>query len=79
MSPGGTHGFGWHHDDEDVFIAQAAGVKDHYFRASTVAADLPADAAAFERYARETSALCTATLIEGDFLYLPSRGWHMAM
>ena len=43
VTPGGTHGFGWHYDDEDVFIAQTTGVKDYYFRANTVA-DRPADA-----------------------------------
>src|SRR5690349_5083983 len=26
VTPGGTHGFGWHYDDEDVFIAQTSGV-----------------------------------------------------
>ena len=32
-TPAGTHGFGWHYDLEDVFIAQTAGMKDYYFRA----------------------------------------------
>jgi len=30
ITPGGTHGFGWHYDDEDVFILQTRGVKDCY-------------------------------------------------
>jgi 50S ribosomal protein L16 3-hydroxylase len=38
-TPGGTHGFGWHFDDEDVFVAQTEGHKDYYFRANTVVAD----------------------------------------
>jgi 50S ribosomal protein L16 3-hydroxylase len=79
VTPAGTHGFGWHYDDEDVFIAQTAGVKDYYFRANTVAAAEPAAPAIFERFAAERSALCTATLVPGDFLYLPARWWHMAL
>jgi 50S ribosomal protein L16 3-hydroxylase len=79
VTPGGTHGFGWHYDDEDVFIAQTAGVKDYYFRANTVAAGDPASPAMFSRFAEERSQLCTATLVPGDFLYVPARWWHMAM
>lgn len=79
VTPGGTHGFGWHYDDEDVFIAQTVGAKDYYFRANTIAADDRARPEVFARYRAETSPLCTATLIAGDFLYLPSRWWHMAM
>jgi 50S ribosomal protein L16 3-hydroxylase len=78
VTPAGTHGFGWHYDDEDVFIAQTAGVKDYYFRANTVA-DRPASPALFAQFHAETSPLCTATLVPGDFLYLPSRWWHMAI
>jgi hypothetical protein len=79
VTPGGTHGFGWHYDDEDVFIAQTLGIKDYYFRANTVAADVPAHGSVFERYRRETSALCTSSLVAGDFLYIPARWWHMAV
>lgn len=79
VTPGGTHGFGWHYDDEDVFIAQTAGVKDYYFRANTVAAKERARPAMFSRFPREGSQLCTATLVAGDFLYLPARWWHMAV
>jgi hypothetical protein len=78
VTPAGTHGFGWHYDDEDVFIAQTAGTKDYYFRANTVA-DRPANPAMFSRFHAETSPMCTATLVAGDFLYLPSRWWHMAI
>ena len=79
VTPGGTHGFGWHYDDEDVFIAHTLGVKDYYFRANTVAADEPARGSVFGRYRDETSALCAATLVAGDFLYVPARWWHMAV
>ena len=78
VTPAGTHGFGWHYDDEDVFIAQTAGTKDYYFRANTVA-DSPASPEMFSHYSAETAPLCTATLVAGDFLYLPSRWWHMAI
>jgi 50S ribosomal protein L16 3-hydroxylase len=79
VTPGGTHGFGWHYDDEDVFIAQTVGIKEYYFRANTVAAAERAAPGMFTRFAAERSALCTATLEPGDFLYLPSRWWHMAL
>jgi 50S ribosomal protein L16 3-hydroxylase len=79
VTPAGTHGFGWHYDDEDVFIAQTAGIKEYYFRANTVAAAERAAPGMFTRFAAERSALCTATLEPGDFLYLPSRWWHMAL
>lgn len=79
VTPGGTHGFGWHYDDEDVFIAQTSGTKDYYFRANTVCADVRAQSSAFARFPAERSTLCTATLVKGDLLYLPSRWWHMAI
>jgi 50S ribosomal protein L16 3-hydroxylase len=79
ITPGGTHGFGWHYDDEDVFVAQTTGNKDYYFRPNTVAAHEAARPAMFARFAGESSVLCTATLLAGDFLYLPSRWWHMAV
>jgi 50S ribosomal protein L16 3-hydroxylase len=78
VTAAGTHGFGWHFDDEDVFIVQTAGIKDYYFRPNTVASG-PAEAASFARFGRETSPLATARLLPGDFLYLPSRWWHMAL
>jgi 50S ribosomal protein L16 3-hydroxylase len=79
-----THSFGWHYDDEDVFIAQTAGIKDYYFRRNTVTAlrakdiheEEPPD---FSRIAEEKSALQTARLIPGDWLYVPRRWWHVAL
>ncbi|HET9622956.1 MAG TPA: cupin domain-containing protein [Kofleriaceae bacterium] len=79
VTAGRTHGFGWHYDDEEVFIAQTAGHKHYYFRSNTVAADEPARGAIFARYPQERSPMAAATLIAGDFLYLPSRWWHMAV
>lgn len=76
VTPGGTHGFSWHFDSEDVFIAQTIGVKDYYFRANTVAPEGPAGD--FDRFTREVTPLATARLVPGDFLYIPARWWHMA-
>jgi 50S ribosomal protein L16 3-hydroxylase len=78
VTAGGTHGFGWHYDDEDVFIAQTEGVKDYYFRANTVTTE-PAAPPRFARFCDERSTLAGATLIAGDFLYVPARWWHMAV
>lgn len=79
VTPAHTHGFGWHFDDEDVFIAQTAGCKHYYFRPNTVAAAEPARPEVFARFAEESSPLGAATLVAGDALYLPSRWWHMAV
>lgn len=79
VTPGGTHGFGWHYDHEDVFIAQTAGVKDYYFRDNTVDRDTPhGQQPDFSLFKQERSQLATARLIPGDWLYLPARWWHMA-
>jgi 50S ribosomal protein L16 3-hydroxylase len=79
VTPGGTHGFGWHYDHEDVFIAQTAGVKDYYFRDNTVDRSTPLGVQPdFTLFTRERSQLATARLIPGDWLYLPSHWWHMA-
>lgn len=79
VTPGGSHGFGWHYDWEDVFIAQTAGVKDYYFRANTVDHSVPGGRPDFARLRDEKSALATARLVPGDFLYIPAMWWHMAM
>ncbi len=76
---GGAHGFSWHYDDEDVFIAQTAGTKDYYFRPNTVCPDTTAHGSVFHRFHDETSPIHTATLVPGDFLYIPARWWHMAI
>jgi ribosomal protein L16 Arg81 hydroxylase len=79
VTPARTHGFGWHYDAEHVFIAQTAGVKDYYFREDTVERDTPFPPDGFFGVARETSAIQSATLVPGDFLYIPPRWWHMAV
>jgi 50S ribosomal protein L16 3-hydroxylase len=79
-TPANTHGFGWHYDLEDVFIVQTAGSKDYYFRANTTRADLPPLAPPdLRRFPREISPLATARLLAGDWLYLPSCFWHVAL
>jgi hypothetical protein len=78
VTPGGTHGFGWHHDAEHVFIAQTAGVKDYYFRANTVSPPFE-PRPDFTLVHHERSPLATAHLIAGDWLYIPPRWWHVAM
>lgn len=75
VTPAGTYGFGWHYDEEDVFIVQTAGVKDYYFCANTVDDRPPTDGS---RFPQETSPLGTARLHPGDFLYIPARWWHRA-
>ena len=73
VTPGGTHGFGWHWDEEDVFIVQTRGQKQYFFRENTV--DRSGD---FARFHDERSPLMTAELLAGDVLYIPARWWHMA-
>ncbi|HEX2659500.1 MAG TPA: cupin domain-containing protein [Polyangia bacterium] len=77
-TPGGTNSYGWHFDFEDVFIIQTAGTKDYYFRDNTVAGDVTLGAPMdFTAIRRETSPVYTARLIAGDWLYIPSRWWHL--
>lgn len=77
-TPAGTHTFGWHYDLEDVFIAQSAGKKDYYFRENTVSQAAPRGRQLdFSRVRQETSPLMMATLIPGDWLYIPARWWHL--
>jgi 50S ribosomal protein L16 3-hydroxylase len=79
VTPAGTHGFGWHYDLEEVFIAQTAGIKDYYFRRNTVACK-PAvrERFDFELVRQERSPVQTSRLLAGDLLYIPSPWWHLA-
>jgi ribosomal protein L16 Arg81 hydroxylase len=77
-TPGGTNSYGWHYDFEDVFIAQTLGVKDYYFRENTVARETRlGEALDFTVFRQERSPLYSSRLEAGDFLYLPSRWWHL--
>jgi ribosomal protein L16 Arg81 hydroxylase len=76
-TPAGTHGFGWHYDEEHVFVAQMEGIKDYYLRANTVSPSSQ-EAPDFARFHEERSPLANARLEPGDWLYIPSRWWHAA-
>jgi 50S ribosomal protein L16 3-hydroxylase len=78
VTPAGTYGFGWHYDDEDVFIVQTEGSKDYFFRDNTVERERPSDKADFTRFGDEVSPIGTARLLPGDWLYIPARWWHAA-
>jgi 50S ribosomal protein L16 3-hydroxylase len=79
VTPARTHGFGWHYDDEDVFIVQTDGTKDYFFRENSVERHRPPEAAPdFSRFRHETSPIGTSRLIAGDWLYIPARWWHVA-
>jgi 50S ribosomal protein L16 3-hydroxylase len=79
VTPAACQGFSWHYDFEDVFVLQSAGSKTYYLRRNTVnpqptRATMPKDM----RYEAETSPTMAATLIAGDWLYIPSGWWHAA-
>lgn len=79
VTPGRSHGFGWHYDAEEVFIAQTAGAKTYYFRRNTIDPDpTPGAQPDFARVRDETTPLMSATLVAGDWLYLPRGWWHVA-
>jgi 50S ribosomal protein L16 3-hydroxylase len=80
ITPGGTHGFSWHYDFEEVFIAQTAGIKDYFFRENTADPATPRGTNPdFTRVRDETTPTGTARLVPGDWLYLPARWWHVAV
>ncbi len=77
-TPAGNHGFGWHYDCEDVFLALTDGKKEYFLRENTVnpiptLANMPTDL----QYEKETSSTMATTLIPGDWLYIPSGWWHV--
>jgi ribosomal protein L16 Arg81 hydroxylase len=79
VTPAGTYGFGWHYDDEDVFIVQTQGSKDYFFRDNTAERERPSGTAPdFTRFRNEASPIGTARLLAGDWLYIPARWWHAA-
>ncbi len=77
-TPAATNSFGWHYDFEDVFVAQTRGIKDYYFRDNTVARDTRlGEVLDFSVVKSERSQLLMAQLHAGDWLYIPSRWWHL--
>jgi len=78
VTPGGTQGFGWHYDDEDVVILQTVGQKDYYFRANTQSLAAKGETPDFTRVRNEKTPLLGCTLHAGDALYLPRGMWHAA-
>ena len=79
VTPAGSYGFGWHYDDEDVFIVQTEGSKDYFFRGNTVERERPPGTAPdFTKFGNEASPIGTTRLLAGDWLYIPARWWHAA-
>lgn len=79
ITPGGTHGFDWHYDFEEVFIAQTLGIKEYFFRDNTTDRDTPVGTNPnFGLVAKETTPISGAKLNAGDWVYIPARWWHVA-
>jgi hypothetical protein len=71
-----SRGFDLHWDDHDVFILQVAGRKRWSVYGETRRAPLVSDV---EKAARPTcEPVWTATLEDGDMLYIPRGWWHVA-
>lgn len=78
-TPANHHSFGWHYDAEEVFIVQTTGEKDYYLRENTINPRPTLEAMPKDmQYEKETTPVIGATLIAGDFLYIPRGWWHMA-
>lgn len=79
ITPAGTHGFDWHYDFEEVFIAQTQGAKEYFFRDNTVDRHTPRGTNPdFAAVAREITPISAAKLQAGDWVYIPARWWHVA-
>lgn len=77
-TPAETHGFGWHYDCEEVFIAQTAGTKEYFLRKNTVNPRPTIDSIPTDmHFERETGEIVACTLAAGDLLYIPRGWWHM--
>ncbi|HEX6440119.1 MAG TPA: hypothetical protein VF182_23585 [Candidatus Binatia bacterium] len=67
VTPAGTYRFGWHYDDEHLFIVQTNGSKDYFFRDNTVERERPSGTGPdFTRFGHENSPMGTARLLAGD-------------
>ncbi|HEV7891104.1 MAG TPA: cupin domain-containing protein, partial [Pyrinomonadaceae bacterium] len=71
-----SRGFDLHWDDHDVFILQVAGRKSWSVYGETRRAPLVSDVEKAARPAGEP--VWTATLEDGDLLYIPRGWWHVA-
>ena len=79
ITPKHERSFGWHYDAEDVFILQARGKKEYFFRENTVnPAPRPSTHYDFSAMSLERTAMLACTLFAGDWLYLPRGWWHTA-
>lgn len=77
VTPGGTHGFGWHYDSEKVFIVQTDGAKDYYFRSNTIEPESANTGSDFSRFREETSQIGMARLNSRRLVVYPARWWHV--
>lgn len=78
-TPAGCHGFGWHYDCEDVFLAQTSGEKEYFLRRNTVNPEPTIDVMPKDmQFERETSPTMACTMVRGDWLYIPRGWWHVA-
>ncbi len=79
VTPAGTHGFDWHYDFEEVFIAQTNGIKEYFFRDNTTDRLTPVGTNPdFGKVRGETTPISGAKLNAGDWVYIPARWWHVA-
>jgi 50S ribosomal protein L16 3-hydroxylase len=77
-TPAGEYGFGWHYDEEEVFLIQTTGRKEYSLRKNTVnpwplEETLPVDM----HFEREIMPVMRCELAAGDWLYVPAGYWHM--
>lgn len=78
VTPGGTHGFGWHYDQDDVVILQTVGQKHYYFRQNTLVTRPDEGAPNFALVKSERTPTMQCTMVAGDALYVPRFMWHTA-
>lgn len=77
FTPSGQFGFDWHFDAEEVFILQAAGVKEYALRKNTVHPWPHVDAwPQNPGFSSEIMPVYRCTLAKGDWLYIPAGYWH---
>ncbi len=78
-TPHGRRGFGWHYDQEDVFVIQSSGTKEFFLRKNKDKANFPFSATEkFNLDDRAEGPELRCLLHPGDFLYIPAGYWHTA-